>query len=84
MARVILNERAGPFPVSLADLPEGKAWICGCGLTRTPPYCDKSHAAARGEAPGSLVYYPDNDADNAPVSVDPAPFATARRQEGRR
>ena len=73
MTRIVKLDRAGPYPVSRDDLgADGKAWICGCGLSATKPFCDSSHKTARQETPGKLVYYPGNDDANAPVEVDAA------------
>lgn len=74
MTRVIINHRTGPIPILREEIQKDKIWICGCGLSATPPYCDGSHAAARKEAPGVLVHYPDNDDKNAPIPIDPAQF----------
>jgi CDGSH-type Zn-finger protein/uncharacterized membrane protein YkgB len=59
MARLIRLEKAGPYRIDPADFPkEGKAmWICGCGLSGTMPYCDKSHNACKAEQPGVLYTY---------------------------
>lgn len=74
MARVIINHRTGPIPILREEIQKDKIWICGCGLTGTPPYCDGSHAAARKEAPGTLVHYPENDDKNAPIPIDAEQF----------
>lgn len=66
MARLVRNDRTGPFKIEPKDFPpDGKSiWICGCGLTNTPPYCDKSHKACAAEQPGTLYIY---GADNKTV-----------------
>lgn len=74
MARVIINHRNGPIPILREEIQKDKIWICGCGLTGTPPYCDGSHAAARKETPGALVHYPENDDKNTPIPIDAAQF----------
>lgn len=59
MARIIRNDRTEPYRIDPADFPkDGKAiWICGCGLTGKPPYCDGSHKACRQEEPGQVYLY---------------------------
>lgn len=69
MARIVIHQRKGPYEV---PKQEDTTWICGCGLTRTPPYCDDSHLVTKKERAGELVHYPENDARRAPVAVDPA------------
>ena len=61
MPRLIRIARAGPFRIDPADFPkDGKAiWICGCGLSKTMPYCDKTHKACAAEQPGVLYIYDD-------------------------
>jgi CDGSH-type Zn-finger protein len=59
MARLIRHDRAGPYRIDPVDFPkDGKAiWICGCGLTARPPYCDQAHKACAVEKPGVLYVY---------------------------
>lgn len=61
MARMIRHEATGPIEVP----PQDKSvWICACGLTQTPPYCDGAHKACRrDEEPGKLYIY-DKDHKN--------------------
>ena len=74
MTRVLINHRTGPIPILREEIQKDKIWICGCGLTGTPPYCDGSHAATRKEDPHVLVHYPENDDKNAPIPIDAAQF----------
>ncbi len=54
MARRITIERDGPYQVE----PRPKSvWICGCGLSRNPPFCDGSHVQARNEDKTTLYEY---------------------------
>lgn len=69
MARLIRIEHDRPFRISPEDFPkDGKSiWICGCGLTRTWPYCDKSHGACDTEEAGkTYVYGGDGSRKEAP------------------
>lgn len=59
MARTVRFERTGPYKIEPKDFPpDGKSiWICGCGLSSTMPYCDKSHKACANEQPGKVYRY---------------------------
>jgi CDGSH-type Zn-finger protein len=59
MARLIRLERTGPYKIEPKDFPtNGKAiWICGCGLSSTMPYCDKTHKVCASEQPGMVYRY---------------------------
>lgn len=74
MARVIINRRTGPIRIRKSETDADQIWICGCGLTRTPPYCDSSHATARKESAEALVFYPENDARNPVIPIDSTQF----------
>jgi CDGSH-type Zn-finger protein len=57
MARIIKIVKAEPVIIAVGG--ETK-YVCGCGLSRTPPYCDGSHEVAALEDEGKLYWY---DAD---------------------
>jgi CDGSH-type Zn-finger protein len=59
MARLIRHDATGPIKIEAKDFPpDGKAiWICACGLSKTMPYCDKSHKGCVNEQPGMLYVY---------------------------
>jgi CDGSH-type Zn-finger protein len=61
MPRLVKLTRTTPYKIEPKDFPEGgkSIWICACGLTKTPPYCDKSHKACEGEPAESLFTYED-------------------------
>lgn len=75
MPRLIRHDRTGPYKIEPQDFPkDGKAiWICGCGLTQTPPYCDKSHKVCTDEDPLRTYIYDSSGRREAPQS----PGATA-------
>ncbi len=57
MARLVRIEGTGPFKVEPQDKP---VWVCGCGLSKTLPFCDGTHkGACREETPGILYVYDD-------------------------
>jgi CDGSH-type Zn-finger protein len=62
MARLVRLEATGPYKIEPKDFPkDGKSiWICGCGLSSTMPYCDKSHKICANEQPGTLYIYDAN------------------------
>jgi len=58
MARLVRIEGSGPIRI---DPQEKPVWVCGCGLSKTMPLCDKSHkAACAAEKPGVLYVYDDS------------------------
>jgi len=85
MARLVRHEKTGPYRIDPADFPkDGKAmWICGCGLSSTMPYCDKSHNFCRTEQPGRLYRYDPVSKQVIEEREDPhaAPAAAAEHPE---
>ena len=63
MARIVRLEATGPIKIDPAQFPRDEQgnlkaiWICACGLTGTPPFCDKAHKACAGEEPGKVYEY---------------------------
>lgn len=68
MARLVRHEGTGPYRLE----PQEKAvFICGCGLTRTFPFCDGTHKTCRDEEPGRIYRY-DHDPEQGVVrSAEP-------------
>ena len=55
MARLVKRTATGPYKVELGS--ETK-FICGCGLSKTQPFCDGTHkTTARTEDEGKLYWY---------------------------
>jgi len=57
MSRLIKKTKAEPIQISVGEQTK---YICACGLSATPPYCDGSHELAAFEDDGKLYWY-DND-----------------------
>jgi CDGSH-type Zn-finger protein len=57
MARLVRHEATGPIEVK----PQDKSvWVCQCGLSQTPPFCDGAHKLCKqgdGEAAGKVYVY---------------------------
>ena len=54
MPRLVRCEGTGPQEVK----PQDKSvWICMCGLSKSLPFCDGSHKAARKEEADKLYVY---------------------------
>jgi len=75
MARLIRHDQTGPYRIDPADFPkDGKAiWICGCGLSKTMPYCDKAHKACAAEQSGTLYIYDAKTGQVTGTQPDPGP-----------
>lgn len=64
MARIIRIEATAPIKIEPKDFPrdaEGNfkpMFICACGLTNKPPFCDGTHKACKvSEEPGFVYTY---------------------------
>jgi CDGSH-type Zn-finger protein len=59
MARIVKLDQTRPYRIPPEQFPkDGKSiWICACGLTKTWPFCDKSHVACDTEEPGKAYEY---------------------------
>ncbi len=68
MARIIRNERTGPFKIEPKDFPkDGKSlFICGCGLSAKMPICDGTHKACTDEESTKLYLYEDGGRREVP------------------
>lgn len=55
MARVVVYEGKGPVKVKLVD--GSTAWLCGCGLSVTFPFCSGRHVRVYDEDDSSVYAY---------------------------
>ena len=54
MARIIKKEDKGPKEIKVGN--ESK-WICMCGLSKNPPFCDGNHKKTADEEEGKTYRY---------------------------
>ena len=52
-----MYDNQGPYSIEVKA--GNSVWICQCGATKTPPYCDGAHQQTGH--PGPLEYKADND-----------------------
>lgn len=63
MARMVKMDATAPIKIEPAQFPRDEQgnlkaiWICACGLSATPPFCDKAHKSCAGEEPGKVYEY---------------------------
>ncbi|MCE9618721.1 MAG: CDGSH iron-sulfur domain-containing protein [Planctomycetes bacterium] len=63
MARKVRMTATGPIKIEPQDKP---IFICACGLTKNPPFCDASHKKCRDEPEGKCFVY---DAEHQRVEI---------------
>lgn len=57
MPRYVRHTATGPIKIEPQQKP---IWICACGLSKNPPFCDGSHKTCAGEDQGlHYEYLPD-------------------------
>lgn len=71
MPRLVRLTACKPYKIEPKDFPEGgkSIWICACGLSKTPPYCDKSHKLCETEPADSIFIY-ENGQRRAATAAD--------------
>jgi CDGSH-type Zn-finger protein len=58
MSRLVKRTPTGPTPFMIDGQEK---WLCKCGLSKDQPYCDSSHKLTKGEEPGKLYWYDDEN-----------------------
>lgn len=56
MARVVIHHACEPARIIIRG---EEKWICLCGLSQNPPFCEGQHIRTEGEQPGKLYLYKD-------------------------
>ncbi|HPR64830.1 MAG TPA: CDGSH iron-sulfur domain-containing protein [Thermoanaerobaculia bacterium] len=56
MARILISRAQEPLRLLLGG---DERWICMCGLSQNPPFCEGLHLQTEGEDPESLYLYRD-------------------------
>jgi CDGSH-type Zn-finger protein len=63
MARLIRLEATGPYKIEPSQFPRDEQgnlksiFICACGLTNRPPFCDSTHKTCKNEVQGMIYEY---------------------------
>ncbi len=57
MARLVKCTEKAPYKLEAGDKTY---YICMCGLTKNPPFCDGSHKRTKDEEEGKLYIYDEN------------------------
>jgi len=62
MPRIIRNDALGPIKIEPANFPRDDAgnlkpiFICACGLSAKPPFCDGAHKTCRIAEQADMLY----------------------------
>jgi len=69
MARLVRLTATGPIKIEPQTKP---IFVCACGLTQTPPFCDGHHKKCAQELPGKLYLYDERGDEIVDVRDDHA------------
>ena len=76
MAREVRHAARGPAILDENDVgDDGKIFVCRCGLTDDPPFCDGSHNRTHDEEEGVVYRYEGDDDENERRIVEGFEFA---------
>ena len=76
MAREVRHEAQGPAVLDEDDMgDDGKIYVCRCGLTDDPPFCDGSHNGTLDEEEDVVYKYEGDDDEHERRVVEGFEFA---------
>lgn len=71
MTRLIRHDATGP---ALIEIGEQTVAVCQCGLSRSKPFCDGSHAKTKGEEGGKFYIYDSDQNRSSLEDMFPTPL----------